>query len=118
MTHPCCTAAVSLKACLHSADCVAAAQPGMLLPSPCGLLRSKGQSPWPHVGSRVHGAPCAWDDVLQEYAALLEVNEMVQQRARQVLDLRNKGRPAVTGGLSQLDGADTRYRCTAASSTL
>lgn len=36
---------------------------------------------------------------------------MLQQRARQVLDLRNKGRPAITGGLSQLDGADTRYRC-------
>lgn len=35
---------------------------------------------------------------------------MLQQRARQVLDLRNKGRPAITGGLSQLDGADARYR--------
>jgi hypothetical protein len=49
----------------------------------------------------------AW---LQECAILMESNDMLQQRARQVLDLRNKGRPAITGGLSQLDGADTRYR--------
>lgn len=45
---------------------------------------------------------------------LAESNEGLQQRARQVLDLRNKGRPVVTGGLSQLEGADTRYRCGAA----
>lgn len=71
------------------------------------------RSSWPLLA--LHGAPCARGVMLllQEYAALLEVNEMVQQRARQVLDLRNKGRPAVTGGLSQLDGSDTRYRCTA-----
>jgi hypothetical protein len=48
---------------------------------------------------------------VQEYAVLAESNEGLQQRARQVLDLRNKGRPVVTGGLSQLEGADTRYRC-------
>lgn len=42
---------------------------------------------------------------------LLEGNEGLQQRVRQVLDLRNKGRTVVTGGLSQLEGADTRYRC-------
>jgi hypothetical protein len=42
---------------------------------------------------------------------LLEGNEGLQQRVRQVLDLRNKGRTVVTGGLSQLEGVDTRYRC-------
>lgn len=47
---------------------------------------------------------------LQDLAILAESNDSLQQRARQVLDLRNKGRPAVAVGLSQLDGADTRYR--------
>jgi hypothetical protein len=49
--------------------------------------------------------------LLQELAALSEANDTLQQRARQVFYLRNKGRPAVAGGFSQLDGADTRYRC-------
>lgn len=48
--------------------------------------------------------------VPQEYAALAETSDVLQQRTRQVLDLRNKGWPAVSGGLSQLEGADTRYR--------
>jgi hypothetical protein len=51
------------------------------------------------------------DVSMQEYVVLAESNEGLQQRARQVLDLRNKGRPVVSGGLSQLEGADTRYRC-------
>lgn len=54
---------------------------------------------------------------LQEYAALSELNDVLQQRARQVHDLRNKGRPAVAGGLSQLDGAETRYRSAAGSAS-
>lgn len=44
---------------------------------------------------------------------LLVGNEGLQQRVRQVLHLRNKGRTVVTGGLSQLEGADARYRCAA-----
>jgi predicted Zn-dependent peptidase len=46
-----------------------------------------------------------------EAAALLEVNEGLQHRARQVLEQCNKGRPALNKAeLGQLDGADARYR--------
>lgn len=47
---------------------------------------------------------------LQEHAALLELNDALHGRARQVLEQRNKGRPAVNRELSRLDGADARYR--------
>eukprot|EP00878_Enallax_costatus_P032172 GHUV01035284.1.p1 GENE.GHUV01035284.1~~GHUV01035284.1.p1 ORF type:complete len:447 (+),score=170.33 GHUV01035284.1:36-1376(+) len=46
----------------------------------------------------------------QEQAALVELNEVLQRKARQVLEQRNKGRPAVNRDLSRLDGADARYR--------
>ncbi|KAF6260717.1 hypothetical protein COO60DRAFT_1683532 [Scenedesmus sp. NREL 46B-D3] len=46
----------------------------------------------------------------QEQAALQELNDALQRRARQVLEQRNKGRPAVNRELSRLDGADARYR--------
>jgi hypothetical protein len=48
--------------------------------------------------------------LLQEQAALLELNDALQRRARQVMEQRNKGRPAVNEELSRLDGADARYR--------
>jgi histone deacetylase 6 len=48
--------------------------------------------------------------LLQEQAALLELNDALQRRARQVMEQRNKGRPAVNRELSRLDGADARYR--------
>lgn len=41
----------------------------------------------------------------------MEVNEGLQQRAHQVMEQRNKGRPPINRDLSRLDGADTRYRC-------
>ncbi len=47
----------------------------------------------------------------QEQQRLVEVNEMLQKRARLALDFRNKGRPPVNRDLSRLDGVSTRYRC-------
>eukprot|EP00775_Hariotina_reticulata_P011309 gene11309-11459_t len=46
----------------------------------------------------------------QEQAGLLELNEVLQRKARQVLEQRNKGRVVISKDLSQLDGAEARYR--------
>ena len=46
----------------------------------------------------------------QEQLRLQELNEMLQKRARLVLDHRNKGRPPANRDLSMLDGVVTRYR--------
>jgi histone deacetylase 6 len=48
--------------------------------------------------------------LLQDQAALLDLSDALQRRARQVMEQRNKGRPAVNRELSRLDGADARYR--------
>jgi len=46
----------------------------------------------------------------QEQLRLQELNEMLQKRARLVLDHRNKGRPPANRDLSMLDGVVNRYR--------
>ncbi len=46
----------------------------------------------------------------QEQIRLQELNEMLQKRARLVLDHRNKGRPPANRDLSMLDGVLTRYK--------
>ena len=46
----------------------------------------------------------------QEQLRLQEMNEMLQKRARLVLDHRNKGRPPANRDLSMLDGVVTRYK--------
>eukprot|EP00879_Flechtneria_rotunda_P019667 GHRR01020665.1.p1 GENE.GHRR01020665.1~~GHRR01020665.1.p1 ORF type:complete len:373 (+),score=152.65 GHRR01020665.1:60-1178(+) len=55
-------------------------------------------------------AAALWTFNLQEQAALLELNEALQRPGRQVLEQRNRGRPAINRDLSRLDGADARYR--------
>jgi len=49
-------------------------------------------------------------DWLQEQAGLVEFNEVLQRKSRQVLEQRNKGRVVISKDLSQLDGAEARYR--------
>lgn len=50
------------------------------------------------------------DRGLQEQQRLLELNDMLQRRARLALDFRNKGRPPVSRDNAMLDGVVTRYR--------
>ena len=50
------------------------------------------------------------DRGMQEQQRLLELNDMLQRRARLALDFRNKGRPPVSRDNAMLDGVITRYK--------
>jgi hypothetical protein len=64
----------------------------------------------PHADVIIYLVRSGLPVLLQEQAALLELNDALQRRARQVMEQRNKGRPAANRELSRLDGADARYR--------